>query len=309
MDEFDQVGDDLDTLPGEDLSDEEQGTAGQDSNDDLPNDPEALKAMLAEERGKSARANRDAKRVGREAERLKGQLEEEAFAKKHWASEAERLQAELGNRLPSGDKQPSKQSNAADVKSALKGIELDDYIGEEDGLAKLVDKLQETGVIVTASRLDQILNDRINQTVQQQTEAGREWQELVDQYPDLGKRNSELIEAANLEFESLKKNRRGSNDRDLFELAVARAALNLGIRPAEKPSVGSANGNNRERARAAQGGPASRGNGSAGSVALTDAERRDMRRMHPGLSEKDMISIKREALRTARGIRGFQNPQ
>jgi hypothetical protein len=242
-------------------------TVEQTDETELPSDPEALRQFAEEQQAKRIEAEREAKRQKREAERHQENATEQKTKATYWANEAKRKQAESAD---SKAVESSKQSTTPDVKSALKGLDLNEYILMEDGVEKLVGDLEERGVIVTPKRLEQMLNDRESKT----RTMGVKYQGLVNEYPDILNTKSELYKEATVIFDRLAEDEPDLPESTRHRLATLEAAAKIGYK---KPKTEAAPVS---RLRGAQGDAGNRSAGGGGqSLTVTDADRRTAKKM------------------------------
>ncbi len=286
----------------DELVQEEQGerdtqAAEQDLSPELPDDPEALKALLAETQGKLKETQGESRKLKREAERQAEQATEQKTKADYWAKRAN----ETVGRTPSKEEPAQRQASTSSVKDALKGLDLAEYVAQDDGVAKLVGDLEERGIIVTAASLNKILDQRVEQENRKTSQATSQYRATVKVYPDLEDPESDLALEAARQFEALIEEKPNLDDPSRFEIAAARAAHKIGYTPpapaqSKNGARTNGNGDGRERLRNAQGGPANRGGGNQGRPAQVTPELRKMAVKTMGTQVSDDV-LKRVAAR------------
>lgn len=233
-------------------------TTDADTPTELPTDPEALRQFALDAEQKRIAAERQARIAKRDAERQADKAHENEEAKKHWFGHAQRLESELqargGTPAANGANTSKPPSTSTDVKAALKGLDLADYVTADDGVEKLVSDLEARGVIATPQKIEQMLNDR-ERNQQQQLDRYRT---VASEYDLVN--NPDLQAEADKEFERLSSTHAHLDDTARFELATARAAAFLGVQPGTKSKAVARTTTQppANRLRAAQGGPANR---------------------------------------------------
>jgi hypothetical protein len=248
--------------------------------DELPSDPEALKELLLANQEKLKAATKETKKAQREVERQADRVKEQKTKADYWAREAQRKQGEASPANPSSTAQPSAkaQTPTSDVKNILAGMDLADYVTEDDGLAKLVSDLEAKGALVTTARLEQILSTRLDERVDTERQQNIQYQEVLNRFPDLADSESELAQEATAEYEDIIAKNPNLAGAIGFELAASRAAQALGIAQAAPGRAQSGTrhpqpaqpGQRSNRVARAQGGPTGRQPATARPIVITD---------------------------------------
>jgi hypothetical protein len=263
-----------DELVQEESGEPEPQTAEQDLSTELPEEPEALKAHAAELTAKLKEQTRETKKAQREAERQAEQATEQK-TKADWLAR----QWEKQTAAPATE-QPTAKASPGNVQDALKGMDLAEYVAQDNGVAKLVGDLEERGIIVTAANLNKILDARVQEENRKTSQATTQYRATVKLYPELEDPESELAVEAAKEFEALIEEKPSLDDPTRFEIAAARAARKIGyVAPAPASKTNGAqqrNGANNDRLRTAQGGPANRGGGASNRPAVITPELRKL---------------------------------
>lgn len=296
-------------MPDEELDDVEveeahaepdSDAASEPAENELPDDPEALKERLKAAEAEKVEAKREAARAARKAERLEEGIKEQKVKADYWAKEAQKQQ---GQKAPAaetrnGDAKPSTDSQ---IKKALGGKELADYVAEENGLELLVDDLAEAGVIVTPKRLEAILNQRDDQN----RKATNLFGSLTQRFPDLNDTDSELAQETTRRAQTLIEDE-GMDGPAAYRIAAAEAALDLGIAPKSKAPAkpSTTNGTNSNRLRNAQGGPPARSSQQPAKIVVPEADIQGAMKM--GLTREQAIKSQTNLIRQRRQYEASQ---
>ncbi len=268
--------------------------AEHDLSTELPTDPEALKAHALELQERLDKQTRESRKHRREAERQAEQANEQKTKADYWAKRANET---VGR--DSDEKPQTKSAPASDVKAALAGLDLAEYVAQDDGVAKLVADLEERGIIVTEAKMQKMMDARVQEENRRTNQATSQYRATVKVYPELEDPESDLAIEAAKEFEALIEEKPNLDDATRFEIAAARAARKVGYTPpapAQKPNGAGRNGSTTDRLRTAQGGPANRGGGTGGRPAQITPELRKMAQKTMGTPVSDDV-LKRVAAR------------
>lgn len=256
---------------------------------ELPEDPEALKQTAAQLQADLLKANQDKRAAEREAERQKENAKEQK-TKADWLSRQNlRLEKQVDSHAPA---LPGNGALAAET--ALKGLDLAEYVAMDDGVEKLIGELEARGAIMTPAMARQMIAD---EKAQQRSE-GQVYRQVISRYKDLEDPESELATEAASIFEEIVEENPGLNNATGFELAAARAAAKIGYTAKPKPTADRRPPTGNDRIRRAQGGPTPAGGGRSNPPVAVDDKLRKMATKTFGTQVDDAV-LKRVAQRVS----------
>lgn len=302
----DEIVDDVEVE--EPLAEPDSDAASQTDNE-LPDDPEELKIRLKAAETAKADAEREAARAKRKNERLEESVKEERKGKDYWYNEASRQTSERLNadtRTDNGSTGKPAQGRQ-NLKDALSDINILDYVGGKDesgnpapGTPELIEELEKRGVIVTAKRLEAVLNER----EEQNRKATNLFGSLTARFPDLNDLDSELAQETTERAKRLIENE-GMDAPAAYRIAAAEAALDLGVKPKEKAKREPAPAANGNRLRNAQGGPVSKSNTQPAKIVVSEDIIKDGMKM--GLTREAVIRAQTRRIQRQRQLESSQS--
>ncbi len=265
----------------------------------LPTDQEALRAHAEQLAASDLKARREAKALRKENERL-----EETRKELEATRDYQRRLLERGGQSDapakgreSADTKPAR----TDLKTVLAGIDLAPFVTSDNGVAELVEVLEEKGVIVTAARLEKILDER----VAKESQTNVALQGIAREFPEVAEEGSDLQVMTSSELNKIMQERPNLDYPTQFELATRRAAQRLQIdpnQPARKTAPTNAKQpatTDRTRLRNAQAGPVTGRNGGNQPIAATlnASDLRAAKQM--GLTEAQALDAKKGVVAVA----------
>lgn len=268
--------DETETTATEDL-DQSDETAEDTQPLELPDDPEQLKEFAKSAASAKLQLQREREQLLSEKERLEENLEEQRTKSTYWATDAERLRAEIARLQGNGRTEQAKP-------------ETDSGITDDSELMDAVTAGMKVGDL--KRMMTEIASRAADQKAAQVTQQGAHARQILAEYPDLTNDKSPLTKATITEMEMVDRENPQMSDQAKFELATRRSASRLGILP-KTQADSNANRDEAERARrrAAQGGPTGKPSSSKGAVVITDADRAMARKMNGGQDVPDKLLI------------------